>query len=226
MSIRPMFPHAAVVFALLAGAAICAALGETAYWFYVGEDGFAETLTVIFFALGFIYAVRTRVALSGSGDGLLNALFVVAAIGMLLLAGEEISWGQRFFGWSTPEKFQAVNVQGETTLHNLNGVHQSVQFAQILVGLYGVVLPFLVPRLSSGWLGNLLREIVPGVALVPYFLPLLGWRIVRLFWTIPPSHHYAIIQINEVLECILSVGFFLFFLHADRRARARRARPA
>ncbi len=42
-------------------------------------------------------------------------LFVLA----LLAAGEEISWGQRIFGWETGERMQELNLQSETNLHNL-----------------------------------------------------------------------------------------------------------
>jgi hypothetical protein len=38
---------------------------------------------------------------------------------LILMAGEEISWGQRIFHWSTPEFFLDNNAQRETNLHNL-----------------------------------------------------------------------------------------------------------
>lgn len=33
--------------------------------------------------------------------------------------GEEISWGQRIFGWNTPESWAEISAQKETTFHNL-----------------------------------------------------------------------------------------------------------
>lgn len=43
------------------------------------------------------------------------------ALGLLMLAcfGEEISWGQRIFGWDTPAVLKEANAQRETNLHNL-----------------------------------------------------------------------------------------------------------
>jgi len=38
---------------------------------------------------------------------------------LVVMAGEEISWGQRIFHWSTPENWAAINAQRETNLHNL-----------------------------------------------------------------------------------------------------------
>lgn len=43
--------------------------------------------------------------------------FLALALLFLFAAGEEISWGQRLFGWGDVDR--STNVQGETTLHNL-----------------------------------------------------------------------------------------------------------
>jgi hypothetical protein len=145
---------------------------------------------------------------------------------MAFLVGEELSWGQRFFRWNTPEAFADRNMQGETTLHNLDGIHQLIGWAQLLLGAYGVFLPLLVPRLGAGWWKRLLTGIVPPARYIPYFLPLFVWRTTRLVWEIPQKNHYAITQINEVLECVLAVGLMLFFRRAWLRARVPHAEGA
>ncbi|MCL2173683.1 hypothetical protein FWH58_00045 [Candidatus Saccharibacteria bacterium] len=51
---------------------------------------------------------------------LLPAIFACLIIAVLILmAGEELSWGQRIFHWSTPDSWKAINAQHETNLHNL-----------------------------------------------------------------------------------------------------------
>ena len=51
-------------------------------------------------------------------------LAMILAIAMVLLlglmVGEELSWGQRIFGWSTPSFLAEVNSQSEINLHNIN----------------------------------------------------------------------------------------------------------
>ena len=47
-----------------------------------------------------------------------NVWFLALAVLMFVSFGEEISWGQRVFGWSTPAVLDALNAQGETNLHN------------------------------------------------------------------------------------------------------------
>jgi hypothetical protein len=46
-------------------------------------------------------------------------LACLVVIVLVLMAGEEISWGQRIFGWATPESWAEMNAQRETNFHNL-----------------------------------------------------------------------------------------------------------
>ena len=46
--------------------------------------------------------------------------FLLHGLGALFFAGEEISWGQHFFNWQTPETISALNDQNETNLHNMS----------------------------------------------------------------------------------------------------------
>jgi hypothetical protein len=48
-----------------------------------------------------------------------NIFMALLAILFFAAFGEEISWGQRLFGWHTPSSYAALNVQAETNLHNL-----------------------------------------------------------------------------------------------------------
>ncbi len=45
--------------------------------------------------------------------------FLLFAFVFFFGAGEEISWGQRIFGFATPEKLEEKNVQEEFNIHNL-----------------------------------------------------------------------------------------------------------
>ena len=51
-------------------------------------------------------------------------LATILAIAMVLLLGlmigEELSWGQRIFGWGTPSFLAEINSQSEINLHNIN----------------------------------------------------------------------------------------------------------
>ncbi len=64
-------------------------------------------------AAGFLALLALR------SKGFDRVVFILAALGCFLVAGEELSWGQWIFGWSTPEALAAVNLQNETNAHNL-----------------------------------------------------------------------------------------------------------
>ena len=48
----------------------------------------------------------------------MTVFFALFAAACFLFAGEELSWGQHFFGWETPASWAAHNLQEETNLHN------------------------------------------------------------------------------------------------------------
>ncbi|MFQ5464051.1 MAG: tetratricopeptide repeat protein [Phycisphaerae bacterium] len=77
--------------------------------------------------------------------------FLLLALSCFYVAMEEISWGQRVFGFSSPIYFKANNLQGETNLHNfLAGPYGTTLKAALSYGLatalaiYGLILPALV----------------------------------------------------------------------------------
>lgn len=79
----------------------------------VVEDGFFEYLTAIFF---FISSILFFLAYLSKK----NNFLLLISIAMFIGAGEEISWGQRIIGFSTPEGIAEINVQDEFNFHNIN----------------------------------------------------------------------------------------------------------
>lgn len=131
---------------------------------YASEDGVIEYSTTVFLALSAIILLFNATALWRRGVAFGAALTVVYALAFFFGAGEEVSWGQRIFGWESGDYFQENNFQGETNLHNL--VVGSSHLAETLFGnvltavilLYLVVLPLLYPRLA--WLRRLADRLV------------------------------------------------------------------
>ena len=67
-----------------------------------------------------------------------------------VLAGEEISWGQRILGIATPESLKAVNVQEEFNFHNIDGIHQHVRLVGVLSAAFFCYLIPLSNRFLPG----------------------------------------------------------------------------
>lgn len=75
------------------------------------EDGFFENL-------GFLFFLFSSISFACSYKKHKNWIFIILAFLFFFAAGEEISWGQRFFHIKS-EVIQHDNVQGEINIHNL-----------------------------------------------------------------------------------------------------------
>lgn len=127
---------------------------EFFYTTFAVEDGPVEYGTALFLLVAGLLLVRHSAALIQRRRSA-AALVAVYALLFLAAAGEEISWGQRIFGWQAGDFFQQNNYQRETNFHNLEiaGFHLAkTLFGSVLTTvllLYLVVLPLLYPR-SAG----------------------------------------------------------------------------
>lgn len=176
------------------------------------EDGLVENLTALFYVIaGLIFLLAaTQSGLKASvwywGFGLL----------FLFIAGEEISWGQRLLGFSTPSALIEKNVQREVTLHNLQGFQGSSRGIGVL--LFSAVC-FLIPltnRFSHAlrrWYGTLRMPIYPLWAVGVTALGILFMAIPRLMFPEPVA------ELDEIGELYLPVGFLVFAYTEYIRAR-------
>jgi len=166
-----------------------------------------------------IFAASILFALSGvrlfrSGRRGLGLLYLMIALGTFFVAGEEIAWGQRLFGWGTPEALEEVNAQQETTIHNISSLHLAFIYGVALVGLYGVVAPlvWLVARRGRAAAGPAFL-FVPPLCLIPAFFMTFGFRVSRLVFEserLFPSLSFAIIKFSEVTELCLYFALLVF----------------
>ena len=77
---------------------------------------------------------------------------LVLFLGSVYYAGEECSWGQNYFGWSTPDWMANFNDQGETNIHNTHGVFDQVPRGLLTAwAAAGVFLPPLLRRYRDRW---------------------------------------------------------------------------
>lgn len=61
------------------------------------------------------------------------------AVGMFLVAMEEIAWGQHLLRFQTPAFWSEINVQRETTLHNVEGLQGKSEYFRLAFCLGGLV---------------------------------------------------------------------------------------
>jgi hypothetical protein len=129
------------------------------------EDALFENLTVLWLFVGSVLTAGSVIrlargpALSRSSQRrpILVALSLASSV-FLGLGMEEISWGQRVFGWTAPEGLKALNYQQETNLHNLVvNTHN----------LYPMLSLLFVGAVLLGWL----TTSVVRIPLLDYCLP-------------------------------------------------------
>ncbi len=87
---------------------------------FYGESGLFESITPVFCALAFfVYIHAAWVWTRGAGGARKGALILTLfALASLVIALEEISWGQHIWKWPTPQGLFSGNLQQETNLHN------------------------------------------------------------------------------------------------------------
>lgn len=163
---------------LTVGLTVFAVASPDAFREAMQEDALAEWATFWLFACGGGFAWAGVAGLGrGSAAPALSRSgpVILAGLGLfcLFVAGEEISWGQRFFGFRPPDVFLEHNYQQELNLHNLvmEFVKTRLLVAAIALG-YGVVLPLLARFVSTNarppW--SWVRMAAPQTGLAPWFL--------------------------------------------------------
>jgi hypothetical protein len=132
-----------------------------------GEDRLIEWITFAGFAGAGLVCARLATRPAGRW---LRFWRIGLALFFLVCAGEEISWGQRVFGFGTPEAVAEHNEQDEFNLHNLNWVHiHPLAIVSWCLKCFGLFGPLAIALRRRGprdpW-----RDFFPAPAVIPLFL--------------------------------------------------------
>jgi hypothetical protein len=176
---------------------------------FAREDGIVEYSTAILL----FCASLTLVGLAFRNSGYRRILLGVYALAFFFAAGEEVSWGQRIFGWESGEFWQQNNYQNETTLHNLvvGDVHLAEEVfgnaLSVILLCYLVVLPLVYP--IAAWARTFCD--VLAVPVPPKYIAVLalGWTVLIVWIDLPRNW--------EVYEFAFSVFACLIFLNPVNR---------
>lgn len=184
-------------------------LKRPVYRFVTMEDGPIEWAQFACYALASVAGVGVASKRFRAGHPWQALLFAGFAFANFFIAGEEIAWGQRIFGLETPEELRQINHQGEITVHNIQIIQNAFNVVLFLAGGYGAVAYFLNKKfhLERYWAqANYL--LVPPLFLVPTFLVLFGYKLIR--FTVVRSPGFIVTKYGEWPELCLAFGFFVF----------------
>ncbi|WOD43422.1 hypothetical protein [Hwangdonia lutea] len=115
---------------------------------------------------------------------------------------EEIAWGQWFFSFDTPKDWANINVQKETTLHNIDGIHGYNENLRLLFGLAGLMGIFLGRFKLFKSIG------VPKVLFFWFFIVFLHSLVDVL--TKMDDNKQVMQRISELIEMFIGVSAFLY----------------
>ncbi len=194
-----------------AGAALVglASLWPALYAALVREDSALEWLQVAAYTAALALAAVCAYRLERRGRRLFAVLFALLALCCLFAAGEEISWGQRVFGFGTPDDLASINNQEELNVHDVVEVQGKFNGLLALASLYGLVSPWLVRRRVL---------VVPPVALGAAFFVMLAYTASRALFFPHPNHELA--KFSEWPETCFAGALAVFGLLALRRLRS------
>ena len=176
---------------------------------YTREDGFVEYATAAMLLCISILSFSRLVRLWRTTP----LLWKVGTLGFALIflfgAGEEVSWGQRIFGWQSSEYFIEHNAQQETNLHNMvvDGTKiNKLIFSQILIAvlvIYLLILPILYRKVTA--IKNLVNSFAVPVVQWTHIIAFIVFTVLLVL--MPSSKN------PEVHELALGVIFFLIFIN-------------
>ncbi|MEJ2756619.1 MAG: hypothetical protein P8104_12530, partial [Gammaproteobacteria bacterium] len=186
---------------------------------YTLEDGLLEWLSA--FALGTTSFVCVQRLILHRNAYTLQQHLIIGLTALLFLfgAGEEISWGQRLLGITSPDFFEMNNIQGETNLHNLMIGETKVNkliFGKLLAVGFLIYLGLLTPlHRRSGNVAALLNAWA-----VPIPTRLQWWGYIGIILGVEGAIHVfsETPKRGELTECATSLVVMLTVLYPANRS--------
>jgi hypothetical protein len=206
------------------------------------EDGVVETAGAVCLLLAAVYYLILFFRSNGESGWLClgtgkNWFYLALAFFFFFGAGEEISWGQHYLHYATPEFWKSRNVQQELTVHNLIYLNQR-EFSGAIkpvwqriftvenIFTYGTLFyVFLLPlavlrnRHVRQWVeaaGLPMAPLTLSWALLGYF----AWVKLLKFFILP---EYLMQNNTEIMESMWGLLYLLIALHWYGRLRRRAA---
>lgn len=137
---------------------------------------------------------------------------------MFVFAGEELSWGQRLFGFATPEVVGRSNIQNEFNLHNL-AFFQSRVLLPLMMMMTSIIFP-LIALTSPGRLiiQRLAFPVMPFCYFGLFAASYLFGKVYSGLVSFSPELDAEIVGSSyEVGELILAAGMASFGTHGAIR---------
>lgn len=214
-----------------------------------GREKIYETIGASCFLLAAFFFFRAFRAVSlpespspGQPSGVRRAAawrrvaYACLAFLLFVACGEELSWGQHFLGFETPESIKEINAQDEVNLHNLwlvdsyskDGGKKSGWRALLnsnrLFDYFMITLLWLIPFAHRfllplrPWIDRFGGPVVPGVLGLPLLVNFLSSAAVEILVVKgDPILHLAVSETREMHYALMCAVAALWLLRRERR---------
>ena len=173
----------------------------------IAEDGVVEYTSALLFLVSSILALVLLIRFKMPHRH--RVVLALLAFCLFVFFGEEISWGQRIFGFETLEILSEANVQNENNLHNLFGYLFPSLFLLAVI-IYGFIFPFAAKYFRFvHQLFDLVGMPIASRGLAIGFITAVlfrDWTFEKLVST------SASVPTAEIGEMLISVGFLLLII--------------
>ena len=169
------------------------------------ENGAVEILQTIIIALAFITTAFTLPVAIRTKNNFLIGWTLCATIGCFYITGEEISWGQHIFFWSTPENWMVLNDHHETNIHNTTSWLDQKPRTLLEIGILAgnIIIPLWQKIGAAEWLSRF-EIILPPVNL---------WLVATALWITKLSKDLAgVFDINLIRTSELNEVYIYYFI--------------
>ena len=173
-----------------------------------------EILTFLIFLIAGIMGLQLSYKTKMAGEEIfVYGFYIFFSITLLFIAMEEIAWGQWFIGFETPEIWKSINMQEETTLHNIVGLQGHGEIFQLIFGIGGLVgiLFSYNPRFE---------KIGSSILLLPWFIVISLYATLDLYNDYIPiqtGFDYYINMTDELIELLIALSALLYIQLNSRK---------
>jgi len=173
---------------------------------------------------------------NGFIENLSSIFLIIKILALVYFLGEEISWGQHIFKWTSPEFFKNTNIQGETNIHNISNLFDQVPRTLVIIWCSLTVPITLLISKDQKINENLLKILCPDKNLKFLSIILLFFILPDLFVDklgLHPGHYDAFgdieasvfydtitfnfLKLSEFHELIFTFYFFIYSLSITKR---------
>lgn len=188
----------------------------------VREDGILENIQFVLYILAAIFSFK--VCLKQRKNKVVALFFFSLFLLLSFIAFEEISWGQRIFGFQTPETVAHNNFQKEFTVHNQSSFQRYVHLFYIALGLAGSLSRIVFRKYAPKKFSKLIIITPPTILFFYFFSVALYYflnQYLTFYYQMITTSRMGLGKWQEVSEIFLSTGFLLFVYFVWNETRAK-----